>query len=162
MRFYPLLATAALSGLVLSVSGAAEPDLNVGAHVDKTEVGTGDVLSFAVTISGPLRESPRIELSTFEGFQVVSTGQSQQLQVRAGQMRQTLTLTYTLAPTIPGTHTLGPVKVEYKGRVYETQPIEVKVVEGKPKEEMPPEQEQQEEQQEEQPKMPRLEGGVIL
>lgn len=136
-------------------------DFHVGAHVDKTEVGTGDIVTFAVTIAGPLRESPRVELSTFEGFQVVSTGQSQQLQVRAGQMRQTLTLTYTLAPTTPGTHTLGPVKVEYNGKVYETQPIEVKVVEGTSKEEtqVAPE---QEEQQEEPPRAPRLQGGTIL
>lgn len=148
--------------LLLSLEGSfaaamAAEDLSVGAQVDKTEVGTGEKFTFALTIAGPLRESPKIELSTFEGFQVVSTGQSQQLQMRAGQMRQTLTLTYTLAPTALGTHTLGPVKVEYKGKIYETQPIEVKVVQGKTQ--PAPE---QEEQQEELPRTPRLRGGTIL
>ena len=62
-------------------------------------------------------------------------------------MRTALTLSYTLAPTAVGTYTLGPVNVEYKGKVIQTQPIEVKVVPSEAKPSQPP---------------PQLEGGVIL
>jgi hypothetical protein len=55
---------------------------------------------------------------------------------------------------------LGPVKVEYQGKVYQTQPIEVKVVEGRlgkhgkeGKKERKPRH---------RPPVPGLEGGVVL
>ena len=131
-------------------------DLNVGAQVDKTEVATGQALTFSIMISGPIKETPKVQLTSFQGFQVVSTGQSQQIQIQGGQTRQALTLTYTLAPTEPGTHLLGPVKVEYRGQTYETQPIEVKVVQGPARNKTPQPSEP------ETPKEPRLEGGVVL
>jgi hypothetical protein len=133
-------------GVAVASPAFAEEELRVGAQVDRTEVTTGQVLTYSITIAGPLKETPKVELNRFEGFQVVSTGQSQQIRVNQSQIEQALTLTYSLAPTEPGTHTLGPVKVEYQGKVYETQPIEVKVVEGSPK----------------QKKVPQLEGGVVL
>ena len=118
------------SSLVLFAASAAADELTVGAQVDKTQVSAGQLLTFSITIAGPIRQTPKVQINSFEGFQVVSTGQSQQIQVQAGQSRQALVLTYALAPTVPGTHVLGPVKVEYKGHTYETQPIEIKVVEG--------------------------------
>ncbi|MBI3318939.1 MAG: BatD family protein [Candidatus Omnitrophica bacterium] len=133
--------------LSLFSSPAFAEELTVGAQVDKSELHIGEKLTFSVTIAGPLRQPPKVHLTGFRGFRVVSSGQSQQIEAGAGQVRQSLTLNYTLAPTAPGTHTLGPVKVEYQGRTVETQPIEVTVVEG-PKE---PRQE-----------VPELEGGVIL
>jgi hypothetical protein len=113
-------------------SAEAAEDLNVVARVDKTEVAAGETLNFVVTIEGSIQATPRVQLTGFEGFQIVSTAQSQQLQVRPDEARLTLTLTYTLAPTIPGTHTLGPVQVEYAGRVIQANPIEVTVLPGPP------------------------------
>jgi len=131
-------------GFFLSPVWAEE--LKVATQVDKSEVPAGEPLTFSVTIAGPIRQTPKIQLTSFEGFQVVSTGQSQSLQLRSGEVHSTLILTYTLAPTAPGTHVLGPVKIEYQGKEYQTQPIEVKVVPGAPKKTPEPE----------------LEGGVIL
>jgi hypothetical protein len=142
--------------VVPSPAGAEAPrqTLVVGAHVDKTEVATGETLTFRVTMMGPIRISPKVRLTSFEGFQIISTGQSQQIQIRQGRTETTLTLSYLLAPVTPGTHTLGPVKVEFQGKVYETKPIEVTVVPGhqrnSPKLESKPSEE------------PVLEGGVIL
>ena len=122
-------------------------ELKVAAQVDKTEVATGQPLLFSVTIAGTLQETPRVHLTAFQGFQIVATTQSQQIQITGGKAQQALTLTYTLASSAPGSYTLGPVKVEYHGQVYETQSIEVKVVEGPA-----PEPEQK----------PKLQGEVIL
>ena len=116
-----------LTFLFLTPVFAAE-ELNVRAQVDKSEVATGHILTYSVTIAGPIETTPKVHLTSFEGFQVVASGQSQQIQVAPGKARLSLTLTYTLAPTAVGTHTLGPVKIEYKGQTYQTQPIEVKVV----------------------------------
>lgn len=138
--------------LRVAAAEVSDNELDIRAQVDKSEVASSDVLTYAITIAGPLKNPPKVEMNTFQGFQVVATGQSQQIQLSGGRMQQALTLTYTLAPTEVGTHTLGPVKIEYDGQVYETQPIEVKVVQGasKPKKIVPA------------PQRPRLEGGVIL
>jgi len=156
-----------LLGLDLPSSAFGAQDLQVAAQVDKTLVKTGEPLLFSVTISGPITENPKITLTSLEGFQVVSTGQSHQIQAGRKGARLTLTLFYTLAPPAPGTHSLGPVRVEYKGRTFQTQPIEVKVLPAPPrpepdaKEEMQPE--AGPEAEEWGPKEePRLEGGIIL
>lgn len=135
--------------LLLGSSVAFAEQLSVGAQVDKTEIAVGERLTYVITISGPILETPKVQLTHFEGFEVLSTAQSQQIQMKAGQMRLTLVLTYLLMPTTAGTHTLGPLKVEYQGQVVETQPIEVKVTPGERPEAAPPQ-------------APRLEGGVVL
>ena len=116
----------------------------VSAQVDKTELAQGEALSYSITIAGPIREEPKVNLGAVKGFHIVSSSQSHQLSVRAGQIQRSVVLSYLLTPVEPGVHTLGPVKVTYRGKVYETQPIEVKVAgrAGAPR--------------------PKLEGGVIL
>jgi len=136
--------------LLVSGIGLASDPLKVAAQVDKTEVSTGQTLIYAVTIAGSIKTTPKIELTSFDGFQVISKGQSQSFQVRSGQAQSVLTLTYTLAPIEPGTHTLGPVKVEYQGQQYQTAPIEIKVVPGPAREPG------------RRPGAPRLDGGVVL
>ncbi len=158
----PLLTLTYPFSPLLTPAFSAE-ELRVGAQVDRTEVATGQVLTYSITIAGPIQEPPKVELNRFEGFQVVSTGQSQQIQVGPRRTEQALTLTYSLAPTAPGTHTLGPVKVEYQGKTYETHPIVVKVVEGPAVPERgPAPQRRPSRRAPRQKKVPQLEGGVVL
>ena len=150
-----LVPTFAITAVLSFAAAAVAAELTVGAQVDKTEVAAGQPLTFSVTIAGPIKETPKVQLSSLEGFQVLASGQAHQLQIQGGQSRQSLVLTYTLAPTTPGVHTLGPVKVEYKGQKYETQPIEIKVLAGSPKRE-------EETPSESESKVPGLEGGTVL
>lgn len=106
---------------------AAAEELTVSSQVDKTELSEGEVLTYSITIAGPIQENPQVNLGEVKGFAIVSTGQSHQLEVRRGTIQRAVVLTYLLTPTEPGTHTLGPVKVTTQGQVYETQPIPVKV-----------------------------------
>ena len=147
-----------LWGLVLTLAVSSPvfaEDLQVAAQVDRTEISQGQVFTYSVTISGSLKESPKVQMDGFQALQVVATGQSHQIRVEKGQPRQTLVLNYTLAPTQTGTYRLGPVQVEYQGQIYETQPIEVRVTAGPSKKEPST------------PapapiRKPRLEGGTIL
>lgn len=141
LLFLPLAAVL----VVLSGPVHAEDELTLQARVDKTEVAVGEKFLFSVTISGPMQGSPELKMGSFEGFEVVSTAQSQQVELRGRKMEQTLVLTYTLAAKAPGARALKPVRVEYQGRVYDTQPIEIHVKEGPVHSERPP-----------------LEGGFIL
>ena len=133
-------------GLLISCLASpafAAEELQVSAQVDKTQLKQGEILIFQVALSGPILETPKIHLGKLEGFGLVSSGQSQQIQMGGGRMNQTVVLTYTLSALEAGTRTLGPVKVEYRGKSYETSPIEVKV--------LPPEH-----------RAPELQGEVIL
>lgn len=136
------------------LSTAFAEEITVAARVDKTLIRADQRLRFSVTIAGPLHKPPAVELTEMDGFQVISTGQSQQLQASGRRIRQALTLIYTLAPTQVGTHTLGPVKVLYEGRTYETQPIEVRVIPPASRRNPPPELERF--------KDPKLEGEFVL
>ncbi len=127
---------------------ALAQEFTVQAQVDKTEVARGESLVFSIVISGSVKSSPKVEMGSFPGFEVVSSGQSQKLQMRAGEIEQSWTLSVTLAATEVGPHTLGPAKVDIEGKVLETQPVEVKVVEGQ--EASPP------------ARSPKLQGGVVL
>ena len=126
-------------------------EISVSAQVDKAEVKEGEPLVFQINIAGPIRQTPKVQMNSIEGFAVVSTGQSQQIQMRGGEIHQTLILVYTLVPTEAGDRTLGPVKVEVQGNSYETQPIQVKVLPGPAQGKPAPA-----------PRMPKLEGEVIL
>ena len=128
-------------------------ELHVSAQVDRTELRQGETLVFEIEISGPLRETPKIHLGKLEGFMLVSSGQSQQIRMGGAQMSQTLVLVYTLSALEAGTWTLGPVQVEYRGKNFETAPIEVKVLPGPPR--TPPAKEPEH-------RAPQLEGEVIL
>jgi hypothetical protein len=102
-------------------------ELEVSAQVDKTELAEGEVLSYAVTISGSLKENPKVDLGEIRGFYLVSTAQSHQLQVKGKTVLRQTVLTYLLTPLKPGSYVLGPAQVTYRGKVYQTQPIQVTV-----------------------------------
>lgn len=125
-------------------AGAAEQGLSVSARVDKTEVRQGEKLLFEITLSGLGQENPKVRMGPLEGFKVVATSQSQQVEMRMGKVDQTMTLAYTLLALEPGDRTLGPVQVEVHGRQLETRPVEVKVLPGQ------------------EPPSPKLQGEVTL
>ncbi len=130
---------------------AAEAELSVSAQVDKSEVNQGERLLFQINISGPIRQAPKIRMSSWDGFNVVSTGQSQQIQMQGNKIHQTLAFVYTLVATETGDRTLGPGGVEVQGKSTQPQPIRVKVLPGlAPKQENPT------------PRLPQLKGEVIL
>ena len=129
------------------LTAASVEQILVSAQVDKAELRMDEKLVYSITISGSIRETPRIQLSAIQGFRILSSGQSQEVRIQGSQATRALVLTYALAPTAAGSYRLGPVKVEIGGKNYETQPIEVKVLE---------------EDEEDLPEIPKTEGGVIL
>lgn len=134
-------------------SSEVKPSLELSARTDKTRVGTGELLNFSIEIAGALSETPKVEIRNFEGFSIVSTGQSQQIRVEEGKPHLTLTLSYILAPFTPGKHLLGPIEVEYQGQKYKTEPIEVTVIPGNGVKEPP---------RPTRRRIPNLEGGTVL
>ena len=152
------LARAMMIGAALSCAVAvpvrADEPLKVAAHVDKTEVPVGGILMYSVSIAGAAVRPPAV-LASFEGFKIVSQAQSESVQVHSGKTATLLTLRYALMPTASGKQVLGSVRVEYQGKTYKTNPIEITVLPGQapaePSEKSSPDR-----------GAPRIEGGVTL
>ena len=129
--------------------------LQVKAALDRPEVALGEPFNFQVVISGVLKESPQVDVSSLQGFGVLATRQSRQIRVQGGQTVQSVALIYTLVGEKTGTYALGPVKVTHEGKTYETEPVKVKVVRGRAGEKL-------RKKEPEPSERPRLQGGVIL
>lgn len=107
-------------------------DISISASVDKNEMSMDDQLTLQVVISGNAGSIPEPQLPKLEGFTPYSSGRSQNIQIINGKVSASLTFNYTLAPGKPGTYIIGPVTLNYKGKVYQTNPMTIKVVKGSP------------------------------
>lgn len=132
-------------------AAAGEPELTIEAEVDRTALAAGEILHLTVTVTGDLSRTPEVSFEPPAAFRVVSTGQSQRIQVKGGQMRQAVLLTYSLKSTEAGTFTLGPASVKVGDKTIKTRALEVTVREssGESREPGPPAEE-------------KSSGGIIL
>lgn len=113
--------------------GAAE--LNLVASVNKTEVGLGEPLLLTVSVEGEnIGQIPSPQLPALPDFDIggTSTSQSTNIQMVGGKVirRQFINYIYTLYPRETGKAVILPCKLEFEGETYETQPIEIQVVQG--------------------------------
>ncbi|MBI4314282.1 MAG: BatD family protein [Candidatus Omnitrophica bacterium] len=144
--------------MLLATQAVADPapaDLAVSSRVDKIKVSVGEPLTFSVTITGPVKTTPRVDIGSFEGFHLMTTGQSQQVDIRQGQMQLAVTLQYLLVAEQPGTHKLGPVTVEHEGKRYTAPFVQVEVAGSA--QALPGKERKRSRQQQ-----PRIYGGTIL
>lgn len=116
--------------LLCSVPLAAE-EISFTASVDNQKIGLDDALSLTVTVSGAsLTQSINPEMPDLPGFDIAGTAQSSNISFVNGQVSASRSIIYTLIPRKQGTFTIAPVTLTYGGKVYQTVPIEVEVVEG--------------------------------
>jgi len=103
-------------------------DITVNASVSSTEVELGEQFTYTVTVSGNVANVPGPQLPPLPDFKVYNSGTSSSFQFINGAISSSITHNYTFIPTKVGTFTIGAAKVEYKGKVYQTSPLIVKVV----------------------------------
>jgi hypothetical protein len=129
--------SSSISTLILCFIGAisilAAQDLSFEASVDRTTVGLGETFTLNVTVSGEnIGPIPQPELPSLPDFNVLGQSQSQATNiswVNGKTSRQsTINFIYSLAPQKIGKSTIGPCRLKYKDKTYETQPIEIEAV----------------------------------
>ncbi len=113
-------------------------ELNFDASVNRIEVGLNEAVTLTVSVSGDnIGRVPSPHLPDLPDFDIggTSSSQSTNIQLINGKLtqQQTIRFIYTLYPKKIGSVNIGPCKLEYKGTTYETQPINITVVEGKAK-----------------------------
>jgi hypothetical protein len=135
-RGFPLVLVAPLVAgvaLALAWTPAAAADLEFSASVDQTTVGLGEQFQLSLTVQGEdMLSVPQPTLPPLPDFSVIgsTSSQSTNISIVNGQMKKqaTVSFIYALAAKKLGKLLIPACRLQYQGRTYETQPIEITVV----------------------------------
>jgi len=117
------------SACFLSVA-QAKAAFSISANVDKTTVRINDSLQLEVRVQSGSPNVPEPHIPQINGFEIYSSGRSQNISFINGRFSSSITFTYNLVPRFLGKIKIPPITVRYKGRIYSTQEIEINVVKG--------------------------------
>ncbi len=110
-------------------------DIEVESYVDRTKVGTSDLVKYTIEISGEKMgniSTPRLpKIENFENLGS-STSSSSNYSIVNGKMTSKVTksFTYTLRPNKIGNHIIPPITIKIEDKSFTTDPIHIKVSEG--------------------------------
>ena len=113
-------------------AGAQGGGISFTAAVDRTTVSTDDELTLTLTLQGPVQNVPEPRLGGTDGFEIYSSGQSQNISIVNNQVSASVGFNYVLHPTKAGQLTIGPAEITIDGQTYATEPITIDVVQGQP------------------------------
>jgi len=133
MKRIPQIITIAVILLLVvgaPVAQAQQGDISFAATVDPTTISTDDQLTLTLTLQGPVQNVPEPRLPPLEGFEVYSSGRSQNISIINGQVSTSVSFNYIMRPSRAGEFTIGPAEVTIDGQTYTTTPITVEVVQG--------------------------------
>jgi len=115
--------------LILIAGGSLiAQDVTISAGVDKSVVGLEGQIVLEITVSGTAQDLPEPVVPRIDGFNVYSAGRSMRTSIVNGAVEASVSYRFILTPQRTGKLTIPPQSIEYKGRKYSTDPIEVTVV----------------------------------
>jgi BatD DUF11 like domain len=115
----------ALAFILVFLSRPAHADLSIRANVSPQRAQVGEPLTLSIDISGAQNVSaPAVVI---DGFDVQYVGPSTQISIVNGAVNSSVQHRYSLMPLRPGRFTLGPFKVDYQGKSYQTASFSVEV-----------------------------------
>lgn len=103
-------------------------EINLTVWADKQVITMDETVMFIVTVSGA-QDTNQPQLPQLEGL-ALAYGPSVSTETRIVNNNVSIsrTFTYVLTPKAPGKYTIGPVKLDYKGKTYTTEPVQIEVV----------------------------------
>lgn len=121
--------------LVILAMTVYAQDATFTASVDPSVVAAGEQFQVTFQFTGSGASNPSdLKAPDFGQFVVISgPNTSQSFQFVNGRSSIGITYTYVLYARQPGTFTIGPASLTYKGQTVSTQPVKVSVEKGKPK-----------------------------
>ncbi len=130
-NFRKIFLIIAVSTVFLSSSAYAQ---KFSATVDKTTVGQYDQFQVYFTFDGgDVNGLSNFRPPSFGGFRILSgPNQSSSMQIINGKVSGSITYSYILQPTNIGGYSIGSASVEYGGKSYNTNTLNVKVEKGTP------------------------------
>ena len=103
-------------------------EVSFSAGVNKNPVGLNDHFSLTLTIKNADGNISAPDLSDFT--LLYGPGSSTSIQYVNGKKSSTYSYTYTLSPKEPGDFIMGPFEARINGRIYKSNKINLKIVEG--------------------------------
>jgi hypothetical protein len=119
--------TAILSILLALSLFSSSVALEIKASVDKQEIGVGDPVTLHVIITGRGGTLPEPTMPDLSGFEVYSSGRSQNISIINGAFTSSLDLNYVLVPKKVGEVIIGPIVVRDGSGMAATDPIKINV-----------------------------------
>lgn len=113
--------------LLLASGIAGAGDIDINASVDRTEITLGESINLTISVSGPVRRIDKPDLPNLSKFDVYSSGTSSNISIVPGAINYQTDYSYVLMPRKAGAYTIQPARVKYKGKIYSTNPIIIKV-----------------------------------
>ena len=123
--------------LWVSAPVRAQADISFIGTVDKTQLGTDDVLTLELTLSGAFRNANQPDMPQLADFYVMSSGSSSQFSIINNQMSSKVVYSYRLQPVRTGTLTIPSISIQVGRDTYATQALTVEVVAGSAPEPQP-------------------------
>jgi hypothetical protein len=129
-----------IAGLVLGFNSAIAQDGTFTASAERSQIATGEQFQVAFTFDGSDYNSVRnFKAPDFGQFVVISgPNQSTNMQWVNGKMSATIGYMYMLYARQSGKITIGPAAIDYKGTTLKSNPIQIEVSPGKPKQQQSP------------------------
>ncbi len=115
-------------GLLCFSPATYASDISVSARVDKSKLSIDDTLTLTIVIEGETRSLPTPELPVMNGFRTYSSSRSQNISIVNGEIFASTTFRYILVPQQIGKLMIEAIQIAYKGKIYETDPIEIEVM----------------------------------
>jgi hypothetical protein len=132
-RYFKHLRTTTLLFVMWAAQLAAQPQFI--AKADRYTIGKHEDFTVTFTIN---EQASGFEAPAFAHFTVLQgPSRSQSTIMRNFQTEFNLTFTYVLRAKKVGTYTIEPAKIKIGKEVFETKPLEIKVVESSPKSDNP-------------------------
>lgn len=114
------------------IAGMAEgQDTQMSARVNKNTVVLGETLTLTVTVIGKATSVPEPTMPNMPDLDIKSSGRSQSISFVNGQVSSSISFTYIVLPKSLGKHTIQPITLPIGGRIYETPPILIEVVQSR-------------------------------
>ncbi|MCX7716298.1 MAG: BatD family protein [Endomicrobia bacterium] len=118
--------------LFLLITTKLYSEISISASVDKNTIALNEQIVLQVSVSGDTTNIPQPKIPTLPDFQIYSSGRSQSISIVNGQVSSSVNFNYILVPKRVGEFEIPPITVEYKGKIFQTEPIKIKVEKQSP------------------------------
>lgn len=108
--------------LLFSASGLAA-QVNISAYTDKTALTLDDELTLTIQVTGASGNVVMPQLPSLPAFNVYS----REVEQDTVNNETTLVFRYVMLPRFVGNATIGPVRFNYDGKTYQTDPIAIRI-----------------------------------
>jgi hypothetical protein len=134
-RFTFYVLAAFLFSLIASASGfdriaVAQAQSPITAEVDRAVLATNEQLTLTIRVTSDFLDIPSPDLSQLTDFVVVNSSTSTQVSIINGDLTTQGVFVYSLQPLREGGLIIGPISVNIDGQIYQTEPIDIRVISG--------------------------------